>query len=113
MAQAALRKCAEPGCRALVRTHRCDRHKREQQRPEENRANSNERGYTYRWQKARMGYLAKQPLCVMCLANGVTEPATQVDHIVPHRGDQEKFWDRSNWQGLCASCHSTKTAQGG
>ncbi|ELK38933.1 HNH endonuclease, partial [Brevibacillus agri BAB-2500] len=37
--------------------------------------------------------------------------ATVVDHIVPHKGDMRKFWDRMNWQALCASCHSKKTAK--
>lgn len=35
--------------------------------------------------------------------------ATVVDHIIPHRGDQKLFWDRSNWQALCKSCHDSKT----
>ncbi|PAU94052.1 HNH endonuclease, partial [Paracoccus salipaludis] len=33
-----------------------------------------------------------------------------VDHVVPHRGDPERFWDQDGWQPLCASCHSRKTA---
>jgi 5-methylcytosine-specific restriction protein A len=35
--------------------------------------------------------------------------ATDVDHIVPHRGDKKLFWDESNWQALCHSHHSIKT----
>ena len=35
--------------------------------------------------------------------------ATDVDHIVPHRGDPALFWDEENWQALCHSCHSKKT----
>lgn len=38
------------------------------------------------------------------------EPATDVDHIVPHKGNHELFWDRDNWQALCHHCHSVKTA---
>ena len=34
---------------------------------------------------------------------------TDVDHIVPHRGDPRLFWDEENWQALCHSCHSKKT----
>jgi len=33
-------------------------------------------------------------------------PATVVDHRIPHRGDKRLFWDRNNWEPLCASCHS-------
>lgn len=114
MARAALRKCAEPGCRELVRVPRCDKHKKEY-RPPENRANSGQRGYGWRWQKFRKSWLAKYPLCVHCLANGRTTPATDVDHIVPHRGDMVLFWKDigSNVQSLCASCHSRKTGAGG
>lgn len=31
-----------------------------------------------------------------CLRHGIAMPATVVNHIVPHRGDQKFFWDRSN-----------------
>ena len=68
---------------------------------------STERGYGYRWQKARERFLRSNPLCVYCKAKGLVEVATVVDHIIPHRGDQEIFWDESQWQSLCASCHSS------
>lgn len=69
-----------------------------------------ERGYGYRWQVARKGWLAKHPLCVVCQAAGRVTAATDVDHRVPHRGDMVLFWDRSNWQGLCHPCHSVKSS---
>lgn len=72
--------------------------------------NSTQRGYGYKWQQARAGYLAKHPLCVHCQAAGRVEEATEVDHVIPHRGDMTLFWDQTNWQGLCKSCHSGKTA---
>ena len=31
--------------------------------------------------------------------------ATVVDHIIPHRGDKTLFWDETNWQSLCKTCH--------
>lgn len=35
-----------------------------------------------------------------------------VDHVVPHRGDKNLFWNaRGNWQALCVSCHSRKTVK--
>ena len=34
-----------------------------------------------------------------------------VDHIIPHRGDQKLFWDRNNWQALCKPCHDRKTGK--
>lgn len=67
---------------------------------------STQRGYGYKWQKAREAFLREHPLCVMCAAEGRVTVATVVDHIVPHRGDQSLFWRRSNWQPLCATHHS-------
>lgn len=68
---------------------------------------STERGYGYRWQKARNRFLRNNPLCVYCKAIGRVEVATVVDHIIPHKGDQLVFWDESNWQSLCSNCHSS------
>ncbi|WP_338153338.1 hypothetical protein [Pseudophaeobacter leonis] len=28
-----------------------------------------------------------------------------------HRGDMRLFWDRSNWQPLCTSCHNRRKQQ--
>ena len=70
------------------------------------------RGYDAHWRKARKVFLSCHPLCVECLKNGVLIPATVVDHIVPHRGDRELFWDEQNWQPLCKDCHDRKTGQG-
>lgn len=67
------------------------------------------RGYTKRWQRASKAYLREHPLCVVCDRTGRVECATVVDHIVPHRGDDELFWDRSNWQAMCESCHNRKS----
>ena len=37
--------------------------------------------------------------------------ATDVDHVIPHRGDERLMWDEKNWQGLCARHHGIKTAR--
>lgn len=65
-----------------------------------------QRGYGYRWQVARAKYLDAHPLCCMCAALGKTTIATVVDHIIPHRDNRQLFWDKSNWQSLCVTCHS-------
>ncbi|MBP5058926.1 HNH endonuclease [Pseudomonas chlororaphis] len=73
---------------------------------------STQRGYGYKWQKARERYLLDHPLCVYCARHGVTAAASVVDHKIPHRGDQDLFWDESNWQPLCKPCHdSVKQAE--
>lgn len=71
------------------------------------RKSSSARGYTYRWQQYRKQYLRQHPLCVYCERMGKVVEATVVDHIEPHRGDEVLFWEPSNHQGLCKSCHDS------
>ncbi|WP_273823038.1 HNH endonuclease [Pseudomonas asplenii] len=66
-----------------------------------------QRGYGYRWQKAREVWLNQHPLCVYCERQGRVTAGTVVDHIKPHRGNQDLFWDQRNWQTLCKPCHDT------
>ena len=63
-----------------------------------------------RWRRGRRIYLANNPLCIMCYPDPV--PATVVDHIIPHRGDYNLFFDESNWQPLCEMHHNQKTGRG-
>jgi 5-methylcytosine-specific restriction protein A len=49
----------------------------------------------------------RDPVCKICNRN----PSTVADHIVPHRGNWDLFTSLSNLQGLCAACHSEKTAR--
>lgn len=71
------------------------------------RSSSAARGYGSRWQKARIGFLRSHPLCVDHESRGLVVAATVVDHKIPHRGDQQLFWDKSNWQALCDHCHNS------
>lgn len=62
--------------------------------------------------RAAAAFRVEHPLCANPDQNPrCTLVTTVVDHIVPHRGDVVLFWDQTNWQGLCASCHSSKTAR--
>jgi 5-methylcytosine-specific restriction protein A len=89
------------------------------------KTSSTQRGYGYKWQQARAGFLASHPFCVFCLRDAgikattiegviiecaekrVALPcASVVDHMDPHRGDMALFWDKSRWQSLCATHHS-------
>jgi len=56
------------------------------------------------WDKARRFFLMVNPTCAHC-----GRWATIVDHIQPHRGSRQLFWDTSNWQPMCARCHGRKT----
>lgn len=78
------------------------------------KSGANARGYTYRWQKASKAFLREHPLC-QCEdcdegRKRVTEAAV-IDHIVPHQGNEELFWDRSNWRSMAKECHDRKTAR--
>lgn len=57
-----------------------------------------------RWRKASKEYLKSNPVCAKC-----GQPATEVHHVIPHRGDESVFWAESNWQGLCHMCHVEET----
>lgn len=106
------RPCNRPGCRRLTTERYCEEHMREyRQRQDRERGTAHERGYDARWRRARAVYLREHPLCVRCEREGRITPATVVDHIVPHKGDMELFWDRENWQPLCARHHNIKTAR--
>ncbi|HBA34848.1 MAG TPA: HNH endonuclease [Gammaproteobacteria bacterium] len=105
--------CAHPGCGVLVLngTRHCDKHKQlTQQQVDQRRGTAAQRGYDSRWRKARVGFLNKHPLCLICERSGRVTEATVVDHIKPHKGDKQLFWDRDNWQPLCKPCHDHKTA---
>ena len=114
--------CATPGCRELTRDSHCPKHKPEaeaRRREQKNkrfkkydkaRGSAHARGYDSRWQKASKAYLRKHPYCVRHLEEqGVHVKADVVDHIIPHKGDKQLFWDKNNWQSLCESCHNRKT----
>lgn len=108
--------CRHPGCGKLTDgPGYCQAHlKTEQQRKAEHdarRGNASARGYTWKWREARAAFLSEHPLCREHERRGELAAATVVDHIKPHRGDMALFWSRSNWQPLCAACHSAKTAR--
>lgn len=108
MPYAPKRPCRYPGCPNVCKSGvYCDEH-----RPLFVRESPAARGYDARWQKARKLYLKVHPLCAECYKNGKLTPATVVDHVIPHRGDQTLFWDETNWQPLCKNCHDHKTGSG-
>ena len=117
MADRALRPCSKPGCSRLSRAAYCDAHaaEREEQRQArlkqaDNRPSAAKRGYNRNWSAARRSFLAVNPWCAECERKGTMTAAAEVDHIKPHRGDMELFWNLDNMQPLCKSCHSRKTA---
>lgn len=103
-----LRPCSYPGCNQLVTSGRCEKHMRQdRQRIDKQRGTAAQRGYNSRWRRYREQYLREYPLCAECEK---PTPATVVDHIIPHKGNKQLFWDPDNHQPLCKSCHDRKTA---
>ena len=110
MSEKPLQVCNEPGCNQLVRSYRCEQHSRESNRSKSaRRATGHEKAYNYKWGKASKKYRKHNPLCVSCQLSGRTSAASCVDHIIPHRGSNDLFWDKGNWCSLCWRCHSAKT----
>ena len=97
--------CRHAGCPNLTEGRYCEEHKALYP----DRPSSSSRGYGSKWQRISKAYLHKHPLCVKCLANGKYISSSVVDHITPHRGNMELFWNQSNWQALCKPCHDRKT----
>ena len=63
--------------------------------------------YGHRWRKERKNFLLSHPLCVYCLEMGCVKQANVVDHIIPHKNNNDLFWDINNWQALCKLCHDS------
>lgn len=91
--------------------------------------------YNRKWQRMSRLFKVHNPLCVYCLNKRCSDCRAQisvhdthcpkcnsrnysvdkttavegrfgvVDHIIPHNGDLELFWDQDNWQVLCNACH--------
>ena len=63
---------------------------------------------TARWEKLRAHQLSREPLCAFCLQQNIITPATVVDHVVPHRGDNDLFYNSSNLQSMCKYHHDSE-----
>lgn len=110
MAKRPLRPCLTPGCNFLTSGSYCSEHQRRRARQQmQERPSPSTVGYDRRWERARLIFLSKNPLCVVCQERGIVSASREVDHIKPHRGDPALFWDETNWQALCKTCHSRKT----
>ena len=97
--------CAVAGCKNQAETgsQYCAEHKR----PTSTESRSKWTNmYDKRWAKARKRFLSEHWYCEECLKQGKYTPATTVHHKIEHKGDYKLFWDESNWEAICASCHS-------
>lgn len=105
-----LRPCRKPGCSVLVPDGYCDKHRPKPVERSEEASSWRWMYGTAKWAALRADHLLIEPFCRECATQGVRTLATDVDHIVDHKGDWEKFTDKNNLESLCHSCHSRKTA---
>ena len=105
--------CRYPGCAKLTANRYCEEHTKlaSQQYEKYGRDPAARRRYGSAWRKLRAQFLSGHPLCEECRRDGRLTPATVVDHIIPHKGNRDLFWDEKNWQALCKPCHDRKTAK--
>jgi len=59
---------------------------------------------TPKWRALRSEKLRQNPSCEIC-----GQPATEVHHKVPHRGDMDLFLDWDNLMSICSKCHGLQT----
>jgi 5-methylcytosine-specific restriction protein A len=75
------------------------------------RGSASQRGYDSTWERLRKSYLARNPLCVLCLEAGHIVQATVADHIIRVRDAPERRLDESNLRPLCKRHHDAHTAR--
>ena len=84
-------------------------------KPEKKRQINKESRYqiyrSSRWKKLRLAKLMEQPLCEICLLNGVMSPAADVNHtdsFMNYEGTNrsKKDYYYNNLLSVCKKCHS-------
>jgi len=109
-----LMPCRHDGCSTLTRTGYCGLHAPVKNETAEKKG-AKQYNYLYGtagWKNLRVWHLIVEPYCRECKKNGEPDfPASDVDHIIPHRGDRELFFDTANLQSLCHYHHKQKTAR--
>ena len=95
-----------PGCKRLVRKGegKCPEHKGQYER-DRYRTRGHHLYRTKAWQTLRASVIQADPYCREC-----GRLATAVDHIKPHHGREQVFFDEANLQPLCEDCHNAKSA---
>jgi 5-methylcytosine-specific restriction enzyme A len=62
--------------------------------------------YNTKWIKYRLRFLHHNPQCYCC-----PNKSSVIDHIVPHKGRVDFFWDITNFIPMCETCHNIVTAK--
>lgn len=91
------RPCKKPGCSTLTTGGYCDEHRNHAKvEADKRRGTATERGYNWRWQKARKIKLRENPLCERC---------KRVAVLVHHVDRDPLNNQRENLEALCRECH--------
>jgi 5-methylcytosine-specific restriction protein A len=106
MPQLAKRFCLRPGCPSLVPSGYCDKHKPVVDQTEKNQI------YDWKWRCFRKAFLADNPLCADCLADGRVTAATELHHRIKARLRPDLRLDPNNILQLCDTHHNIRTARG-
>ena len=75
-------------------------------RPPDNRPTAAARGYDKTWQRLRVMFLRRHPMCSLCHV----APASEAHHIMPLADGGLNSFD--NLQAMCKPCHSYVTGKG-
>jgi hypothetical protein len=111
--------CNYPNCSELVTHGYCEKHQpiiderkntKKKQWADPHRDPERQRLYDRTWQARRRAYMAQHPWCEDCAEWGLFEPAQEVHHVIPHKGNREIFVS-SPLRALCKICHSRRTRQ--
>jgi 5-methylcytosine-specific restriction enzyme A len=114
MPSTALAYCSVPRCpHKVAGKGKCAVHAQEDKARHARFYTGTSINYGRPWRRATQAWINVNPahvLCAECRKAGIICVGTVTDHIIPHRGNVELFWDRNNWQRLCAYHHGVKTA---
>lgn len=103
MARRALKVCKIDGCPELTTQSLCPMHEAHAARERDKKRVRDRTRFNSSWEIRRTRWLRAHPWCVVC---GFA--ANTVDHIVSlSQGGKD---DQTNYQSMCVSCHSKKTA---
>jgi len=107
MPEGAHQECRHPRCSAYaVAEGFCSAHRYYLRERIAGPKGSNLTTHNKRFMWMRRAFMSQHPFCAVC-----SDVASVLDHITPHRGNRNLFWDQTNWQALCKPCHARKTAR--
>lgn len=69
------------------------------------RGSSRERGYGAQWDRASALFRLHHPICKGCDAVGLVTATEVTDHVEPHKGNRDRFWNAAMWQPACRWHH--------